>query len=296
MQYENQASVRVVVQPQSKKIVSQIQQGTQTQMQQFFAKNNLVDLSFNISDLQMKSALSTLNFLPELLSGDEELAAAIPEAMRDHIKTAMFITMKCIQMKEASFQDCFIKEPETLLRNLTNLLRIKGDFELDCNSLKQILTLLEKYEKQFKALPVVAIRHSGLVSLLGDRIRVTLNSNKYDLEIARLSISVMIQISYLNPNEFNSAYIEQVMKVCGLQSQYDSVSVNNPSFTSEQKQILIKIQEQAIKLICNLVTNPVSCANVINPEKDSIFGIFNCLRSPNKNTVKFGLGCLLNYS
>lgn len=89
---------------------------------------------------------------------------------------------------------------------------------MEINSLKQILVLLEKYEKQYKALPVAAIRHSGLVNLLGKKIQISINSNRYEMETAKWSLSVMIQISYLNPNEFGALFIEQVLKVCGLQA------------------------------------------------------------------------------
>ena len=93
-------------------------------MKQFISKNNLVDILFNVNEVQMKQALSSLSFLPEIGTNEEELGACIPESLRDHIKAAMFITMKSIQMKGHSFKDIFITEPEGLLRNLANLLNI----------------------------------------------------------------------------------------------------------------------------------------------------------------------------
>lgn len=51
-----------------------------------------------------------------------------------------------------------IAQPEELLQRLTNLLSIKNDHELTVNVLKQILTLLEKYEKWNNALPIGAMR------------------------------------------------------------------------------------------------------------------------------------------
>ena len=74
--------------------------------------------------------------------------------------------MKCLQMKSMTFSDVFITEPEDLLAKLANLLKIKGDWELTQNALKQILVLLEKYEKLNNALPMSAVRQSGLVNTI----------------------------------------------------------------------------------------------------------------------------------
>ena len=107
-------------------------------------------------------------------------------------------------MKGPTFQNIHINNPETLLINLCNLLKIEGDWEMSINCLKQILIVLEKYEKQYKALPLSAVRQSGLITLLGEKIKININTDKFTLELAKWSLSVMIQISYLSPNEFSS--------------------------------------------------------------------------------------------
>jgi len=66
--------------------------------------------------------------------------------------------------------------------------------------LKTILSLLEKFEKINKALPVAAIRQSKLIEQL-----VVLIDEGFEAmagEVAKSALSVMIQISYLSPNEF----------------------------------------------------------------------------------------------
>lgn len=45
-----------------------------------------------------------------------------------------------------------------------------------------------------------------------------------------------------------------------------------------------------------MMTNAASCKRVISPETNGAFDIFNCLRSTSRNTIKFGLGSLLNYT
>jgi len=66
--------------------------------------------------------------------------------------------------------------------------------------LKTILTLLEKFEKVNKALPVAAIRQSKLI----EHLMVPIDDGEEAIagEVAKSSLSVMIQISYLSPNEF----------------------------------------------------------------------------------------------
>lgn len=52
------------------------------------------------------------------------------------------------------------------------------------------------------------------------------------------------------------------------------------------------IQESAIKLICNLLTNEHSREEVIN--NDGLFGIFHCLINNNKIALKYALASILN--
>ena len=63
-----------------------------------------------------------------------------------------------------------------------------------------------------------------------------------------------------------------------------------------ESKALIKIQEQAIKLLCNLLTQAESCTKVIDSSQQGIKAIFNCLNQRHRNTVKFALGALLNYT
>lgn len=116
------SSLKIVMPPQQKKMLQQLQPGQQEKMKQFLSQSTLVDISFNVTESQIKAALSTLAFLPEIK--DEQIAKSLPEALRDHIKSAMFITMKSMQMKSLSFHDIFISAPESLLRSLVNLLHI----------------------------------------------------------------------------------------------------------------------------------------------------------------------------
>lgn len=51
-------------------------------------------------------------------------------------------------------------------------------------------------------------------------------------------------------------------------------------------------QENAIKLVCNLLTDEQSCALVL--QEDGIFGVYQCLLSDSKHALKFALGALLN--
>lgn len=81
---------------------------------------------------------------------------------------------------------------------------------------------------------------SKLVPLLDKRLQINIDSNKYNLEIAKWSLSVMIQISYLNPNEFGEQNISRILHICGLQAQYDSVK--SPSRSEDELgQLFIKI-------------------------------------------------------
>lgn len=57
-----------------------------------------------------------------------------------------------------------------------------------------------------------------------------------------------------------------------------------------------KIQEQSIKLICNMLTMEETCKKVINENESGLFAIFCCILSVNRNTIKFGLGSILNYT
>jgi len=104
-----------------------------------------------------------IGFVPELEPEDEGMLNLIPESLRDHIKTALFIVTKCLQMKGATFNDVFISEPEDLLIKLCNLLKIKNDWEMSFSCLKLVLALLERYEKLNNALPMGAIRQSELL-------------------------------------------------------------------------------------------------------------------------------------
>jgi hypothetical protein len=107
-------------------------------------------------------------------------------------------------MKDQSFKAVRINQPEELLQQLVNLLSIKSDHELTINVLKQILLILEKYEKWNKSLPLATMRSSGLIERLASFLNVDYEKETQRTEATRWALSVMIQISYLSPNEFSS--------------------------------------------------------------------------------------------
>lgn len=45
-----------------------------------------------------------------------------------------------------------------------------------------------------------------------------------------------------------------------------------------------------------MLTKEETCRKVINDNQKGLFAIFYCVLSTNKNTIKFGLGSILNYS
>ena len=126
-----------------------------------FQATPLLDLSFSVSPQQVQRALQVIHHFPHIDQGaDKSIYKMVPEAFRDHLKSALFLLNKCMQQKQLSFQQIAITHPENLLIRLARLLPIEYDAELSLNLLKTILALLEKFEKINKALPVVAIRQS----------------------------------------------------------------------------------------------------------------------------------------
>jgi hypothetical protein len=58
----------------------------------------------------------------------------------------------------------------------------------------------------------------------------------------------------------------------------------------------LKIQEQAIKLICNLLSQEESSRRVMREEGLGINSLYSAMDSENKVTLKYVLGSLLNYT
>lgn len=209
--------------------------------------------------------------------------------MRDHIKSALFLVQKSLQMKNVSFAETYIDNPEQLLTSLSNLALIKNDYELNINVLRSILALLEKFEKQSKTIPIEPIRNSKLMANILEYLSVERHVGP-GIECTKWCLSVLIQISYQAPKEFSSVHIERSFDICHLQP------ASNNSLSEVESKALIKIQEQAIKLLCNLLTQAESCSKVIDPSQQGVKAIFNCLNQRHRNTVKFALGALLNYT
>jgi hypothetical protein len=44
----------------------------------------------------MKTAITTIFFIPEIGREEEDIASEFPEALRDHIKSALFVTMRSL--------------------------------------------------------------------------------------------------------------------------------------------------------------------------------------------------------
>jgi len=101
----------------------------------------------------------------------------VPEALRDHIKSALFITMKAIQTRH-KFEQVFISDPDRLLENLISLLKVKNDHELTLNCLKQILVMLEKYEKHGRGIPLNSIRDAKLIDVVCTFLDITMKSDR----------------------------------------------------------------------------------------------------------------------
>ena len=87
------------------------------------------------------------------------------------------------------------------------------------SSLRQILVLLEKYEKYNKALPVTAIRQGRLVSNLTELLKST------ETETIKHTLSVLIQISYISPNEFTQPIVSKVLSLCHLNKDSNSLQL-----------------------------------------------------------------------
>ena len=81
-----------------------MEQGSQKLLDHFQA-NALLDLSFSISPQQVQRALQVINYFPHVDQGaDEHIYRMVPEAFRDHLKSALFLLNKCMQQKHLSFQ------------------------------------------------------------------------------------------------------------------------------------------------------------------------------------------------
>jgi len=147
-------------------------------------------------------------------------------------------------MKDQSFKAVRINQPEELLQQLVNLLSIKSDHELTVNVLKQILLILEKYEKWNKSLPLAAMRSSGLIERLASFLNVDYEKETQRTEASRWALSVMIQISYLSPNEFSSQQIMYVIRLCHISVHLDNIqNQTGKPVSPEHKAALVRIQE-----------------------------------------------------
>jgi hypothetical protein len=75
----------------------------------------------------------------------------------------------------------------------------KNDLEFTIIVLRVILAFLEKYEKVKNSIPIEVIRSNDLINKLMDYM-----NKQEDMagEISRYALSIMIQISYLSPDEF----------------------------------------------------------------------------------------------
>lgn len=62
-----------------------------------------------------------------------------------------------------------------------------------------------------------------------------------------------------------------------------------------QNKTALKLQEQGIKLVCNLMTQVSFACEIIN-EVNYLFAIYFCVQANNLSTVKFALGSILNYT
>lgn len=58
------------------------------------------------------------------------------------------------------------------------------------------------------------------------------------------------------------------------------------------RDVNLSVQAEAIKLLCNMLTDEVSCLTIM--ELDVMPAIVVCLNSKNSQSVKFALGATLN--
>lgn len=100
-------SKTISIEPQTKKILQQLNylpEKQSTGLRNYFDANSLIELSYEITSAQIQKAITVLSFFPVIPAKDVELLHHIPEALRDHLKSALFLVMKCLQMKECKFE------------------------------------------------------------------------------------------------------------------------------------------------------------------------------------------------
>ena len=157
-----------------------------------------------------------------------------------------------------------------MLEKLTAFLSEESP-EIQLNTLRVLLAYLQKFEGNAE-FPIKEVKDLLVVEKLHQILE---NENEMAGELARLSLSILTQISYSFPQEVAKHNAKRIVSLCDGTSSTD-----------------LRTQEAAVRLICNLLTEEVSRDLVI--KSDGLFGIFHCLINNNKAALKYALACLLN--
>lgn len=122
-------------------------------------------------------------------------------------------------------------------------------------------------------MPIKDIKQTGLIEE-GLTKCLHLDRNKVcSAETVTSCLKVLTLVSFSFPQEIPDRIISRAIHLCILQNDYNA-------------------QENAMKMLCNLLTDEKCCSLVL--KMDGIFAIFLCLLADNLLSLKYSAGAILN--
>ena len=215
----------------------------------------------------------------------EPASSLLTNGVLQHINSALFLLHKLFSQDELSFSQVQLGNAKShqsrLLKCINKLLEAchLRNPEVTINCLRVLLAFLQKLDQVDQQLPMLEIKQTRMLETGLKKCLFLSNAQIITGETVHLTLKVLTQISFAYPLEIKEDIVKRVLDFCGHQDDQ-------------------RAQENAIKLICNLLTDEQSCSVVlqINAEEESaaINGIYQCLLSESRNSLKYSLGAILN--